>query len=169
MKYMIISDIHGVLHNLNQVIDIYHSEKCKKLLFLGDIPSYSLDKDEQAVINKLNELSNEIIAVAGNCDDNINNLLFNIPITNEIILNNKKIFMIHHNIYPNEYFLNKDYDIILYGHSHVAKIDRVGDKLFINPGSITKSRLGDNSFAIIDENQITIRNLDNEIINSYII
>ena len=39
--------------------------------------------------------------------------------------------------------------------------------LFINPGSISKSRRAENSFAIIDTDKVTIRNLDNEIIGEY--
>ena len=167
MKYIVISDIHGGLENLNKVLDIFLVENCDKILFLGDIPNYYEDDNENKIIKRLNEFSNNIIAVMGNCDEEINNLIFPIPIVNETKLNNKKIFMIHNNIYSKDYFINKDYDIILSGHTHVSNIERVGDKLFINPGSITKSRSGENSFVLIDEETVTIRNVQNKIISSY--
>jgi len=38
------------------------------------------------------------------------------------------------------YGMKQDADIVLYGHTHVAKVDQVQDVLLINPGSISKPR-----------------------------
>ena len=164
MKYMVISDIHGGISNLNKVLDIYKAENCNKLLILGDLFDYLFDINREDIINRLNLMSNSIIAVRGNCDYNINGLLFEMPIYNEIILNDKKIFLTHGHSFDKQYLLNTDSDFILTGHTHVPIIDEIENKIFINPGSITKSRMGDNSFSIITENIISIRNLNNEII-----
>ena len=80
-----------------------------------------------------------------------------------MLLNNKTITLTHGHLYSKNYLSELDSDIIFTGHSHVASIETINDKLFINPGSISKSRSGDNSFAIIDENKVTIKNLNNEI------
>ena len=85
------------------------------------------------------------------------------PYINKITLNNKVITLTHGHLYNKDYLSKLDTDIILSGHSHIANIEIINDKLFINPGSISKSRSGENSFAIIDENKVTIRNLNNEI------
>ena len=167
MKYMVISDIHGGISNLNKVLEIYIKENCNKLLILGDLFDYLFDINREDIINRLNIMKDNIIAVKGNCDYNIKGILFDMPIYNEITYNDIKLFLTHGHSFNKNYLLNTDSDIILTGHTHVPVIEKVNNKLFINPGSITKSRRGENSFIIIDENKISIRNLNNEILEEY--
>jgi len=162
MKYMIISDIHGGIYELNKVLDIYSKEHCSKLLILGDLFDYGFIINRNDIVNRLNLMKDNIIAVSGNCDNNIKDILFDMPYINKVDINNKKILLTHGHLYSKDYLLNLDVDIILTGHSHIACIENINNKLFVNPGSISKSRRGENSFAIIDENKVTIRNLNNE-------
>lgn len=164
MKYMVISDIHGGIYELNKVLDIYFKEHCSKLLILGDLFNYGFDLNREDIVNRLNLMKDNIVAVSGNCDNNISDILFDMPYINKIKLNNKIITLTHGHLYNKNYLFNLDTDIILIGHSHIANIEILNDKIFINPGSISKSRSGENSFAIIDENKVIIRNLDNQII-----
>ena len=168
MKYMIISDIHGGIYDLNTVLDIYCNEKCDKLIVLGDLFNYGIDLNRKDIINRLNFMKENIIYVKGNCDSNTDDLLFETPFMKEININDKKVLLTHGHLYSNEYLLGSNYDIIIYGHTHVAEIRVEKDKLFINPGSISKPRKGEKSFAIIDEENITIRNLNNKIIEKKI-
>lgn len=163
MKYMIVSDIHGNIYSLNKVLDIFVKERCSKLLILGDLFNYGIDLNREDIINRLNLMKDNIICVRGNCDNNITGVDFDMSYINNINLNNKNIFMTHGHLYNKEYLMNLDVNIIITGHTHIACIEKVNNKLFINPGSISKSRSGENSFAIIDENNVSIRNLDNEI------
>ena len=169
MKYMIISDIHGGIYELNKVLDIYYKEHCSKLLILGDLFDYGFSMTRDDIINRLNSMKGSIIAVRGNCDNNVKDILFDMPYLIQIRLNNKNIGLSHGHLYSKDYLSKKDVDIIFTGHSHISNIEVINNKLFINPGSISKSRRGENSFAIIDENNITIRNLDNEIIEEFYI
>ena len=164
MKYMIISDIHGGIYELNKVLDIYYKEQCSKLLILGDLFDYGFDITRDDIVNRLNSMKDSITAVSGNCDNNIKDILFDMPYINKININNKNIILTHGHLYSKNYLSDLDVDIILTGHSHVANIEIINDKIFINPGSISKSRWGENSFAIIDLEKVTIRNLDNEIL-----
>jgi len=166
MKYMIISDIHGDIYSLNKVLDIYVKERCNNLILLGDLFNYGIDLNRDAIIDRLNLMRDNIIYVRGNCDNNVNGILFDTPYSLEIDLNNKKVFLNHGHLYSNEYLLGSNYDIIISGHSHIANIEQIHDKLLLNPGSISKSRRGENSFMIIDNDIITIRNLDNKIIEN---
>lgn len=164
MKYMVISDIHGGINNLNKVLDIYVKEHCSKLLILGDLFNYGIDLNKEDIVNRLNLMKENIIAVSGNCDNNIKDILFDIPYINNITLNNKKITITHGHLYNKEYLLNLDTNIVFVGHSHRPEIEKIGDVIYCNPGSITKSRSGDNSFILVDENKISIRNLNNMIL-----
>jgi len=90
------------------------------------------------------------------------------PYINNTNLNDKNIILTHGHLYNKDYLSNLDADIVFMGHSHIASIEKINNKLFINPGSVSKSRMGDNSLAIVDGDKITIRNLDNEILEYYI-
>ncbi len=167
MKYMVISDIHGGIYELNKVLEIYSEEHCSKLLILGDLFDFGFSINRNDIVNRLNIMKDSIIAVSGNCDNNIKDILFDMPFINKIDLNNKSIIFTHGHLYSKDYLANLDADIILTGHSHVANIENINNKLFVNPGSISKSRKGENSFAIIDTDKVTIRNLYNQIIEEY--
>ena len=167
MKYMVISDIHGGIDNLNKVLDIYTKENCSKLLVLGDLFNYIIDTNRLDIINRLNFMKDSIIAVRGNCDNNINEILFNMPYTYETNLNNKQLLLTHGHMYNKEYLSKYNCDIIFIGHSHIANIETINNKLFVNPGSISKSRKGENSFIIVADKTITIRNLNNEILEIF--
>lgn len=164
MKYMIISDIHGDIYNLNKVLDIYVKEHCNKLIILGDLFNYGIDLNREDIINRLNLMKENIIYVRGNCDNNINGILFDTPYTKEIKIYNKNILLTHGHLYNKNYLLGSNYDIIISGHTHVSCIEKEHDKLFINPGSISKARRGENSFIILNNNNLHLKNIDNEII-----
>ena len=164
MKYMIISDIHGGIDELNKVLDIYYNENFNKLIILGDLFNYGIDLNRKEIINRLNLFRESIIYVRGNCDNNIEDLLFEAPFIKEIEINKRKILLTHGHLYSNEYLLGSNYDIIICGHTHVPEIRVEKSKLFLNPGSISKSRKGENSFMIIFNNNIYLKNLDNKIL-----
>ena len=161
---MLISDIHGDIYNLNKVLDIYLKEQCNKLIILGDLFNYGIDLNRNDIINRLNLMKDNIVYVRGNCDNNVNDILFDYPYTKEIKINNKSALLTHGHLYTKNYLLGSNYDIIIAGHTHIAKIEKDNNKLFINPGSISKSRSGENSFIILDNNNIYLKNTDNEVL-----
>jgi len=169
MKYMIISDIHGGIYELDKVLDIYFKEQCSKLLILGDLFDYGFSITRDDIVGKLNSMKDSIVAVSGNCDNNIKDILFDMPYINKINLNNKNIILTHGHLYNSDYLSKLDADIVFTGHSHVSNLEIINDKLFINPGSISKSRRGENSFAIIDGNTVSIRTLNNNILEFIIL
>ena len=55
--------------------------------------------------------------------------------------------------------------IFLFGHTHVGMIEKIGDRIIANPGSISKPRGGTRkSYLIIDEEKIELKDLNGEII-----
>ena len=47
-------------------------------------------------------------------------------------------------------FNGESIDLVCYGHSHIANIENIGGVLFFNPGSLTSSRKGLNTYGIIE-------------------
>ena len=86
MKYLLLSDIHGSLTRLRRVLDIYRREQCDMLLLLGDILNYGPRNglpeglDARGVADALNPLADEIVAVRGNCDSEVDQMLLHFPI-----------------------------------------------------------------------------------------
>ena len=167
MKVMVISDIHGGVKYLKKALEKFEEEKAERLLVLGDFTSYLNSTSNIEIAEMLNEMANKICAVRGNCDSEFfeGELSFELMDIRHINVNDKVVTLTHGHIY-NKYNLPEYYgDIFLNGHIHCGTIEKRGDKIFANPGSITKPRNGSqHSYIIIDEKNITLKNLDGEIL-----
>ena len=167
MKVMCISDIHGSIDNLNKVIERYKEEECEKLLILGDFSSYYHSSSDFEVAEVLNNMAGSVIAVRGNCDSSyLEELLhFGLGILKTIDINGKRVTLTHGHIYDRNNIPEDCGNIFLSGHTHVGMIEKIGDKIFANPGSISKPRGGTNkSYIIIDEEGIILKTLSGELI-----
>lgn len=126
MRIGIISDTHGLLRKEveNQLKD------CDLIVHCGDI-------GKQEVIDKLSELG-KVELIKGNVDKDIDISLA--PKDKIIEVMNKRIYLIH-NIAELDIDLHKEnIDIVMYGHSHKAKIYDEEGILYINPGSVGPRR-----------------------------
>ena len=74
MKWMIASDIHGSAKYCRKMLKAFERERADRLILLGDLlyhgPRNDLPEgyDPKQVIAMLNEKRNEIFAVRGNCE-----------------------------------------------------------------------------------------------------
>ena len=160
IKYMVISDIHGDIYNLSRVVKIFYEEKCSKLLILGDLFDYDETNNRDDIINRLNLLKDYIVCVRGNCDIDTRNLQFELPDEKLIKLNGNNVLLLH----DERYYKNSKAKIIYVGHTHMPNIKEVNKKIVANPGSISKSRYKESTFILVDKDELSIRNLDNNII-----
>ena len=162
MTCLVISDIHGSFKYLNKAMEAFENFKCDKIICLGDIlyhgPRNDLPEDynPKKCIELLNSYKENIICIKGNCDAEVDQMVLDFEIENPRFqkINNHVIYLTHgHHLdeVPN------DAQIVLYGHTHVAKIERESDVLMLNPGSISipKGNLV-NSFGIIYDNNFKI-------------
>ena len=92
MKYLILSDIHGSLTSLDKALGIYCSHGCDMLLLLGVLLNYGQRNglteklDAMGVAERLNTLSGDIVAVRGNCDSEVDQMLLRFPIMQDAAL-----------------------------------------------------------------------------------
>ena len=86
MKLLIASDIHGSAYWCSKLMDAYQNEKADRMILLGDIlyhgPRNALPKeyDPQRVCDLLNQISDRILCVRGNCDADVDQWLIHFPI-----------------------------------------------------------------------------------------
>jgi putative phosphoesterase len=130
MKVVVFSDVHGNRDLLERIISF--NPDADYFLSLGD---------SELPLGYLQDL--DIIAVKGNYPRDAG-----FGYDNDIVLNGKKILMTHGHKYGVHKSLKKllkkgfkdEYDIILYGHTHVPRVDKADNLLLMNPGSVYKPR-----------------------------
>ena len=163
----VISDIHGSLKYLRDFMDIFIEEKGETLVILGDILYHGprnplpLEYNPKEVANLLNKYKDKIIWVRGNCDSEVDEMVLDFPCVDKgaLFVNNRKIYLSHGH---KEIKLNKN-DIWLYGHYHVNYIKEEDGIIKVNPGSLSLPKENTkNSYLVIDEDKMTIYDLNKE-------
>ncbi len=130
MKVIVFSDAHGSKILIERILSF--NPDADYIVSLGD---------SELPIDYLVDL--DIIAIKGNYPRDGG---FVYESTLEI--EGKKLFLTHGHKYSVHKTLVKllkhamkiECDIVLYGHTHIAKVDKVNDMLVINPGSIKSPR-----------------------------
>ena len=177
MKLLIASDIHGDLESCELMLRAYREEKCDKLLLLGDIlyhgPRNDLPKtyNPKAVISLLNEVREEIIAVRGNCDTEVDQMVLSLPILADyayLELDGLFVLATHgHRFNTASLPPMKKGEILLHGHTHVLKCEEFGDEnCYLNPGSVSLPKEGNPRTYMIYENRtFTVKDFDGAIVS----
>lgn len=173
MKLFIFSDIHGSASALKKTLTAFEKENCSMILLLGDAlyhgPRNSVEDDYNTgeTIELLNSVSDKILAVRGNCDSEVDQMVLNYSNMSDyhIVLDgDRKIFLTHGHIYNRHNMppLNKG-DIFASGHSHVAEIEEVRGIIHFNPGSISLPRQNTlPSYGIYDGKSLKVKTLEGE-------
>ncbi len=171
MKIMFLSDIHGSVKYTELAIKKFNEEKATHLVLLGDLmyhgPRNPLpdEYDPKVVADILNKYKEKIIAVRGNCDSEVDQMLLEFPITSdytEILLENYKIFATHGHMYnKNNMPKLKQGDIFIHGHFHIPMTEKVDNVYYLNPGSISLPKENSkNSYGILENDIFKIKDLD---------
>lgn len=169
MKILILSDIHGDYDSFNKVIN---SETFDKLIILGDLFSYSYNNEEEPIIKLLQKLKNKLILIRGNCDILINYEKLNLQ-AHDIItipLNNNLVTLTHGNRYCKGFLPEYHGNIFMNGHTHIPILIKENNIIYCNPGSIGKPRAtSSKGYLIFEDNKLTLKMINNEIIKELII
>ena len=108
MKLMFASDLHGSAYWTTKVLERFKEEQADYLVLLGDLlyhgPRNPLPQEynPQAVIKLLNSEKHNLIAVRGNCDSEVDQMVLEFPIMadyNIIPFKNSKLMASHGHIY----------------------------------------------------------------------
>lgn len=176
MKIFFISDIHGSIECLNKALEQFHKEGADYIAVLGDAlyhgPRNDIPKNyaPKEVVEVLNKYRNKIIAVRGNCDSEVDQMLLNYPMMNDytvILYNGKRLFLTHGHIYNKENLPNiQAGDILIHGHTHIPLAEKMHNGIILfNPGSITIPKENNkNSYGILEDNILKVKDLHGNII-----
>lgn len=176
MRYLILSDIHGSLPVLEKVMKFYEAGNFDMLLLLGDLLNYGPRNgvpqglDAPGVASLLSKYKSEIIAVRGNCDSEVDQMLLPFPMmgTYAMVADGKhRIFLTHGHV-MNEKNLpgTGSCEIFFYGHTHLCDIKPAEQErpVICNTGSPTFPKGGNPpTFATLEDGLLSLRLLDGSV------
>jgi len=174
MKIFFMSDIHGSLFFLKKALERYKEEKAKYIVILGDVlyhgPRNPLPREynPEAVADLLNEYKDKIIAVRGNCDSEVDQILIEYPMMSDysiMLCNDRRIFLTHGHIFNENNFPSlSENDVLIHGHTHIPVAKKHNNIFVLNPGSLALPRDNiPNSYAILQDNLFQIKDLDGNV------
>ena len=145
MRIVVISDSHRRSGVIDKILGA--QTEARHIFFLGDNVS-DMEDFEILYPDKIFHI------VSGNCDG------FSFyPNVGLEILEGKRIMYTHGHTYSVKYGItklkeaavNNQYDIVLYGHTHISSILYENEVYYVNPGSVSSPRDGSKaSYAVID-------------------
>jgi putative phosphoesterase len=173
-KFIIASDIHGDAETCARLVEIYRESGAEKLILLGDILYHGPRNDLPAgyapkkVIELLNPLCNDILAVRGNCDTEVDQMVLKFPVLADyayLSLDGLRIFATHgHNFNTSKLPPLAKGDILLHGHTHVPTVEEFGEgNYYINPGSLSIPKENSpKSYILYEDRTFSFRTLEGE-------
>ena len=169
MKFIIASDIHGSASDAERLFGIYKREAPDAVLLLGDLLYHGPRNDlpesyaPKKVIEILSAMKNDIIAVRGNCEAEVDQMVLPFSCLSEsalVFADGKKIFLTHGHIFSMDKH-PEGIDVFMQGHTHIPVLERRQDGvIYINPGSAAIPKGGSSrGYAIWQDGMIELREL----------
>ena len=163
MKIIIASDIHGSAYWCRKLMELAEDIQPDRLLLLGDLlyhgPRNDLPRDyaPKQVIPMLSSWKEKIIAVRGNCEAEVDQMVLPFPCMADFSLlcaDSQTMYLTHgHHHNPDNLPPLAEGSIFLSGHTHV-KLDETRNGIrCLNPGSVSIPKDGSHSCIIYDNGE----------------
>ena len=187
MKFLITSDIHGSAAWCRRLMDALDAEQPDRLLLLGDILYHGPRNDlpegyaPKEVITMLNPLAAQIIAVRGNCEAEVDQMVLDFPCMADYTTifdpaaalaadgsarekTGCELFLTHGHVYGAGFHNSVDKlpelpagSILLYGHTHkkVSEPAPTHEGVWaFNPGSVSIPKDGTRSYGVYENGAV---------------
>ncbi|MCG8449532.1 MAG: YfcE family phosphodiesterase [Pirellulales bacterium] len=155
MRLGIVSDTHGHLERTRAGVRMLESLEVQQVLHCGDVGSVEVAELFAAWPTDF---------VFGNCDYHHEELAKGIEAAGltchgafgDLEIAGKRIALLHSDDRRRfeKVTLSGEWDLVCYGHTHVAKIERIGRTLVVNPGALY--RANPHSLAIVELPELTV-------------
>lgn len=177
MKLVIASDIHGAADACARLMSAIEAENPDRVVLLGDLlyhgPRNDLPADyaPKRVIEMLNAIAERVIAVRGNCEAEVDQMVLGFPCMadHNILLDEATgttLFLTHGHIYGPGYHNSVDawpalpsHSALVYGHTHI-KVNEQNEEhcaRVFNPGSVGIPKDGTASYGIYEDGRFEHR------------
>ena len=182
MRFLIASDIHGSATWCERLLDVVERERPDRILLLGDVLYHGPRNDlpegyaPKQVIAMLNPLAASIVAVRGNCEAEVDQMVLDFPCMAEynVLLDpdanhgaGMTIFLTHGHVWGPGIHNSVDAwpelpqgSALVYGHTH-KKVNQLSDShpgiTVFNPGSVGIPKDGTHSYGIYENGHFEFR------------
>ena len=165
MKFVIASDIHGSAYWCERLLAFAESQQPDKLLLLGDLlyhgPRNDLPRDyaPKKVIPMLSKWKDRIIAVRGNCEAEVDQMVLPFPCMADfcrVFADGVDVYLTHgHHENPDNLPPLPQGSVFLYGHTHVKLDKTINGIRCLNPGSVSIPKDGSHSCIVWEDGNIS--------------
>ena len=170
MKILIASDLHGSAYWCRRLMEEIEKEQPDRIVLLGDLlyhgPRNDLPREyaPKQVIPMLSSLKEKILAVRGNCEAEVDQMVLPFPCLadfSQLFVDGRLMHLTHgHHQNPQNLPPLPQGSIFLYGHTHV-KFDQVVDGIrCLNPGSVSIPKDGSHSYIVYENGNFSFRILE---------
>lgn len=180
MKFLIASDLHGSATHTRTLMDRIEEENPDRVLLLGDLLYHGPRNDlpegyaPKEVIPLLNGIATCIVAVRGNCDAEVDQMVFDFPCMADYAIvadGRHTLYLTHGHVpgnTPDDLPLLPAGAAFLSGHTHVKTLlrppeDDTGDRpvvVLVNPGSVSLPKDGSRSYALYEDGVFSLKTLE---------
>ena len=160
MKLVIASDIHGSAYWCGKLCELVEREQPDKLILLGDLlyhgPRNDLPRDyaPKQVIPMLSRYQEKILAVRGNCEAEVDQMVLPFPCMADFAMLNCDgitMYLTHGHLHNPEHLPPlQPGSVFLSGHTHVKQDILVSGIRCLNPGSVSIPKDGSHSCLIYE-------------------
>jgi len=171
MRIAVASDIHGSYPAAEAFFYLAEKLGAERVILLGDLYYHGIRNPlpegyaPLKVAELLNEKADHLLVVKGNCDSDVDMTVSVFPFMTslEVVLGKQTVYCTHGDKYCKDNLPKGKYDIFLYGHYHIGFIEKRGDLVIANPGSLSLPKGGTaQSFLMIDDTSMTLYSLKGE-------
>lgn len=159
MNLFLASDIHGSAVWCEKMLAAYEASGAARLVLLGDILYHGPRNDlpdgyaPKRVIELLSPYAGRILAVRGNCEAEVDQMVLPFPVMADCALlffGGRQIYATHgHLCSPDNLPPLSPGDIFLSGHTHIPTDEVRGGIRFLNPGSVSIPKAGSAHSALL--------------------
>ena len=170
MKILIASDLHGSAYWCRRLMEEIEKEQPDRIVLLGDLlyhgPRNDLPREyaPKQVIPMLSSLKEKILAVRGNCEAEVDQMVLPFPCLadfSQLYVDGRLMHLTHgHHQNPDNLPPLPEGSIFLYGHTHV-KFDKIVNGIrCLNPGSVSIPKDGSHSYLIYENGEFSFKILE---------
>ena len=163
MKLLIASDLHGSAYWCAKLMERIDEENPDRIVLLGDLlyhgPRNDLPRDyaPKQVIAMLSEHKDRILAVRGNCEAEVDQMVLPFSCMADYALleaDGVRMYLTHgHHANPENLPPVAQGTVFLSGHTHIKLDKQVNGIRCLNPGSVSIPKDGSHSYMIFEKGQ----------------
>ena len=174
MKLFVATDVHGSAYWAQRIVAEFKRSNADKLILLGDVYNHGprnpfpRDYAPMKVAEAFNAIADKVIAVKGNCDSEVDEMISDFPFVKEhtVTVGDRQLYFTHGHVHNKDNVpeVLKENDVLFYGHFHKNEMTVVNGVLCVNVSSASLPK-DVPSYCIVDDSGVAVYEIDGKVIS----